>query len=69
MFRIFGDLHGRVGPSGFGTEESVIARLGTQIKFGGVYWDVAFLSGMEETDPNSGISIGISKDFGARIFK
>ncbi len=69
MFRVFADLHGRVGPSGYGTEETVMARLGTQIKFGGLYWDVAFLSGLMETDPNSGISIGISKDIGATIFK
>ena len=68
-FKIFGDMHGRVGPSGFGTEESVMARMGTQFKFGGIYWDAAFLAGLMESDANTGISIGISKDFGARIFK
>lgn len=68
-FRVFADLHGRVGPSGFGTEETVISRLGTQVKAGGLYWDVAFLAGLMETDPNTGISIGISKDFGATIFR
>ncbi len=69
MFRVFAELHGRAGPSGYGTEEKAIARLGTQIKFGGLYWDVAFLTGMLDTDPDSGISIGVSKDFGATIFK
>jgi len=68
-FRVFADLHGRAGPSGFGTEERAMARLGTQIKFGGIYWDVAFLTGLIDTDPNTGISIGISKDIGATIFK
>jgi hypothetical protein len=69
MFRVFADLHGRTGPSGFGTEENALARLGTQIKFGGLYWDVAFLTGLMDSDPDSGISIGVSKDFGATIFK
>lgn len=69
MFRVFADLHGRIGPEGMGTEERAIARFGTQIKFAGLYWDVALLTGMLETDPDTGISIGISKDFGATIFK
>jgi len=67
--RVFGDMNGRVGPDGYGTEQRVISRLGTQIKFGGLYWDLSFLAGMMETDPNTGFSIGISKDFGATIFK
>jgi len=69
MFRVFADIHGRIGPEGFGTEERVISKLGTQVKFAGVYWDVAFIGGLMETDPNTGISLGISKDFGATIFK
>ena len=69
MFRVFADLHGRTGPAGFGTEETALARLGTQIKFGGLYWDVAFLTGLTDSDPDSGISIGVSRDFGATIFK
>lgn len=69
MFRVFADIHGRVGPEGFGTEERVVSKLGTQIKFAGIYWDVAFVGGLMETDPNTGISLGISKDFGATIFR
>jgi Putative MetA-pathway of phenol degradation len=69
MFRVFADLHGRIGPEGYGTEERGIARFGTQIKFAGLYWDASFLTGMLDTDPDTGISIGISKDFGATIFK
>lgn len=69
LFRVFADLNGRIGPDGPGTKEQALGRLGAQVKFGGLYWDVSFLAGFMETDPNTGISIGVSKDFGATIFR
>ena len=60
---LLGDLYGRVGPGGIGTEEQSLLRVGAQIQGGGLYWDLALLLGFRDTDPVSGIVVGVSKQF------
>ena len=57
------DAHGRAGPSGIGNEEQTLLRLGSQIQAAGLFWDVALLVGLRDTDPSSGLILGVSKDF------
>lgn len=60
---LLADYYGRAGPGGIGTEEQMRLRLGGQIRTGKVYWDVAFMFGMRDTDPKTGILVGLSYDF------
>lgn len=60
---LLGDLYGRVGPGGIGTEEQSLLRVGAQIQSGGLYWDLALLLGFRDTDPVSGFMVGVSKQF------
>ena len=57
------DAAGRAGPGGIGTEEQSTLRLGSQIQAVGLRWDVAAFIGFRDTDPSSGIVLGISKEF------
>jgi len=57
------DAYGRVGAGGIGTEEQSLLRLGTQVKAAGLYWDVALFLGFRDTDPSSGLVVGVSKEF------
>jgi hypothetical protein len=57
------DAYGRVGAGGIGTEEQSLLRFGTQVKAAGLYWDVALFLGFRDTDPSSGLVIGVSKEF------
>ena len=57
------DAYGRVGAGGTGTEGQSLLRLGTQVKTAGLYWDVAFFLGFRDTDPSSGLVMGVSKGF------
>ncbi len=57
------DAYGRVGAGGIGTEEQSLVRLGTQVKAAGLYWDVALFLGFRDTDPSSGLVVGVSKEF------
>ena len=57
------DLNGRAGDAGIGTEEQTQLRLGAQFKAGGLYWDVGAFFGFQDTDPDTGVIIGVSKDF------
>ena len=66
---LVGDLYGRVGPGGIGTEEQSLLRSGAQIKFGGLYWDLALLLGFRNTDPSSGFMVGVSKQFQFSLLK
>ena len=66
---LVGDLYGRVGPGGIGTEEQSLLRSGAQIKFGGLYWDLALLLGFRNTDPSSGFMMGVSKQFQFPLLK
>ncbi len=45
-----------------GTESRSQARLGFQILAGGFQWDLAGIAGLHATDPQSGFTLGISKD-------
>ena len=62
------DAYGRVGAGGIGTEEQSRLRLGTQIKAAGLYWDVALFLGFRDTDPSSGLVMGVSKEFRLPMF-
>jgi hypothetical protein len=57
------DLNGRAGDAGIGTEEQANLRLGAQFKAGGLYWDVGAYFGLHDTDPDTGVIIGVSKGF------
>lgn len=60
---LLGDAYGRVGAGGIGTEEQSMLRLGAQIRAAGLYWDVALLLGLRQTDPSSGLIVGVSREF------
>lgn len=60
---VIADLNGRAGSGGIGTEEQGILRLGGQINALGVRWDIGVLSGLYDTDPSTGILVGLSRDF------
>ena len=62
------DAYGRVGAGGIGTEEQSLLRLGTQVKAAGLYWDVALFLGFRDTDPSSGLVVGVSKKFRLPLF-
>ncbi len=62
-FSIVADFYGRLGPGGIGTEEQTRLRVGAQIEAGGLYWDVSGFVGFRDTDPDSGVLVGVSKDF------
>ena len=62
------DAYGRVGAGGIGTEEQSLMRLGTQVKAAGLYWDVALFLGFRDTDPSSGLVVGVSKEFRLPFF-
>ena len=57
------DAYGRVGAGGIGTEEQSLLRFGTQVKAAGLYWDAAVFLGFRDTDPSSGLVVGVSKEF------
>ncbi len=58
-----GEINGRTGPSGIGNENQARIRAGIQFEAGGVVWDLAGFWGLEDTDPDSGIIVGLSKNF------
>jgi hypothetical protein len=60
------DAAGRAGPGDIGTEEQSTLRLGSQIQAVGLRWDVAVFIGLRDTDPSSGVVLGISKEFQLR---
>ncbi len=60
---ILAEINARTGPSGIGTEDQAGLRVGIQFEAGGVVWDLAGFWGLEDTDPDSGIIVGLSKDF------
>lgn len=60
---LLAEVYGRSGQGGIGTEDQTRVRAGVQIVTGRVYWDVAGFWGIEDTDPSSGVIVGISKTF------
>lgn len=64
--RLVGDIYGRTGPGGIGTEEQSSLRLGAQIQAAHLYWDVGLFSGLTDTEPDFGLIVGVSKEF--RLF-
>lgn len=60
---LLGDWYGRTGPGGYGTEKQSRLRMGARINAAGLYWDAALLVGFLDTDPSTGLIVGLSKDF------
>ncbi len=60
---LLAEVYGRTGPGGIGTEDRTRVRAGARVEAGGVYWDVAGFWGIEDTDPDSGVILGVSKTF------
>ena len=60
---LLAEINGRNGPSGIRIEEQSRIRAGIQFEAGGVTWDLAGFWGLENTDPNTGIIVGLSKTF------
>ncbi len=54
------DWNGRAGPGGIGTEEQSLVRLGLRTRTGGLVWDGAVQFGLRNTDPQTGIALGLS---------
>jgi hypothetical protein len=65
---IFADLNGRAGSGGVGTEERSILRFGGLINALGLRWDLGFLAGLRDTDPSTGVIVGLSHDFNLPSF-
>lgn len=63
QIHLAGELFGRAGPGGIGTEESAVIRAGVQIAGAGLRWDAGALIGLRGTDPDSGFIFGVSKEF------
>ncbi len=60
---LLAEIYGRSGDGGIGTEDQSRVRAGIQIVTGSVYWDVAGFWGIKDTDPSSGVIVGISNTF------
>lgn len=60
---LIADLSGRAGSGGTGTEEQSILRFGGQIRAFGLQWDLGVLAGLHDTDPSTGVIVGLSRDF------
>jgi len=67
--RVFAEWYGRAGPGGIGTEEQSRVRAGAQIDVAGLYWDAAVFFGLRDTDPATGVIVGLSKDFNLSFLK
>lgn len=67
-FTVVGELYGRAGDGGVGTDEQALVRLGTRISAGGLNWDAGVLFGLMDTDPSTGIIFGVSTDFNVPLF-
>ena len=60
---LVGELCGRAGAGGIGTEEQTRLRFGARVSAGGFFWDAAALAGFQDTDPAWGVSFGLSRTF------
>ena len=60
---LVGDIYGRTGPGGIGTEDQSRLRLGAQVEAARLHWDVGLFLGFLDSDPDSGVIFGISKQF------
>lgn len=68
QIQLAGELFGRAGAGGIGTEESAVVRFGVQIDGAGLRWDAGGLIGLRSTDPDSGFIFGVSKEFRNPLF-
>jgi hypothetical protein len=58
-----GELNGRRGPAGPGTDERAQFRLGTRIRTGNFRWDLAGVAGLYKNDPDTGVVFGAAYEF------
>ncbi len=61
--QLLAEISGRRGPGSIGTEDQTRVRAGIRLQAGGAFWDIAGFWGIEDTDPSSGVIIGVSKSF------
>lgn len=59
-FQLVGEVSGRAGAGGLGTEEQTRLRVGAQIRTGAFTWDAGLFKGLRQTDPSFGFLVGIS---------
>lgn len=66
---IVGEVSGRAntrsGEPPLGTESRSQARLGLQLRAGGLHWDVAGIKGLTRFSPDSGVAFGLTYEFQA----
>ncbi len=64
---LVGEINGRKGPAPerVGNEDQSVARMGVQIRTGGIRWDVGGIAGFKNFDPDSGVYVGITYEFKA----
>jgi hypothetical protein len=68
LVQVVGEVAGRynsrkINTNLVGTESQGQGRIGVQILAGGLRWDVAGIAGISASDPRSGFTFGVSKDF------
>ena len=57
------EINGSTGPGGIGTEEQSRIRAGIQFEACSLTWDLSGFWGLLDTDPDTGIIVGLSKTF------
>ncbi len=63
---LVGEINGRQGPPNrIGNENQSVVRGGLQIRTGSIRWDVAGIAGLQDFDPASGVTIGVTYEFQA----
>ena len=60
---LLGEINGRQGPSGPGTDEQAQLRFGARLHTGNFRWDFAGIAGLRDGDPDSGVVFGASYEF------
>ncbi len=61
-----GEINGRQGPPNrIGNENQSVVRSGFQIWVGPLRWDVAGIAGLQDYDPSSGVTVGVTYEFQA----
>ena len=63
LFDLVGEMYGRTGPGGPGTDDQSQIRLGLRAHTKNLYWDFSAVSGLAHDDPNIGFTFGVSYQF------
>ena len=63
---LVGEINGRQGPPNrVGNENQSVVRGGLQIRSGAIRWDLAGIAGLQDFDPASGVTLGVTYEFQA----